>query len=369
MSEQNASASTTRRAWRKKDVLRESLLGLARSLGPGKRLPTVAKLCESLSVSNSTLDPILREMEKQGAIVREHGRGIFVSQAIRLKTIGVVFGRDVFYPGASPFWGLMLQAVRERAGDDGRFVTRAYLDITHAGGGLGGHAQLVEDIEDRRLDGVLLLAPKSEYDQIAELGVCGVPLVDFGGRAEDGWSVTIDWTPFFDRAAAEIARSGCRRVGLMAAPDRQTSFAQTLRQAGAGEVCLDDWSYETWASVLSDCDTFERGAHQLACRKLSERPANPLPELLVSTDDTMTRGVITALLQNGLQPGRDLRIVTSENKGSPVLQPYAADLVRVAINPAKVVRAALDMLGTLMDGGTPPENPVRVRAEEASGSV
>jgi len=346
-------------------VLRESVLGMARSLGPGARLPTVAMLCDSLSVSNATLDSILRELEKQGAVRREHGRGIFVSPTIRLKTVGVVFGRDVFSPGASPFWGLMLRAVRDQAGDDGRFVAQAYLDITHADGGLGGHAQLVEDLEDRRLDGLLLLAPKNEYDEVAELRAHGVPLVVFGGQAAEGWSVTIDWTPLLDRAAAEIARSGCRRVGLIAPPDQQALFTQALRQAGAGDVRLDDWSYETWGAVISHSGAREHSAHQLACRRLAERPATPLPEVLVSLDDTMTRGVITALLQAGMQPGRDVRIVTAENKGSPVLAPYAAEITRVALDPAKIVKAALDMLETLMDGGTPPETPVRVKADGA----
>ena len=365
-SEQGTAVFTPRRTWRKKDLLRESLLGLARSLGPGQRLPTVAVLCESLSVSNSTLDIALRDVELRGAIVRQHGKGIFVSPTIRLKTVGVVFGGDIFSPGFSPFWSLLLQAVKEQTGD-GRLVARAYLDITQSSGGVGGHAQLVEDLEDRRLDGVLLLSPQIDHDEAGWLRKHGVPLVLLGDRAEEGWSVAFDWTPLTDRAAAEIARSGCRRVGLLASPAHRAALEEACGQAGADGVQIDDWSYETWSAIIPGVGTRENCAHRLTERMIAGRATNPLPDALVSLEDTMTRGVVTALLQNGLQPGRDLRIVTAENKGSPVLQPYAADLVRVVIDPAKVARAALGMLETLMDGGTPPENPARVRAEEEQG--
>jgi DNA-binding GntR family transcriptional regulator len=71
----------------------------------------VAELCESLSASNSTLDPILREMEKQGSIVREHGRGIFVSPAYTeqrrafdvLKTLAQIGNRQLLSVAEAAF--------------------------------------------------------------------------------------------------------------------------------------------------------------------------------------------------------------------------------------------------------------------------
>jgi DNA-binding LacI/PurR family transcriptional regulator len=334
---------------------------MAMELGAGSKMPPVRTICTDFGVSTSTLDPVLRRLELRGTILREHGRGVFVTDRVDHKTIGVVFGGDIFSPSFSPFWSLLLQAARELTAD-GPFVPRAYLDIAEGGGGLGSHAQLIEDLEARRLDGVLLFAPAPDHDQFTELGGRGVPLVCFGGP---GWSVTIDWEPLLMQAGAELARQGCRRVGLLAPPAHRAALEAAFRQAGVADVQIDDWSYETWAEIIPGAGTRENCAHRLTTQMVAGQAANPLPDALISLEDTATRGAITALLQAGLHPGRDIRIVTAENKGSPVLDPYAADITRIALDPRACMQAALEMLETLMDGGTPTENPVRVKAGES----
>ena len=74
----------------------------------------------------------------------------------------------------------------------------------------------------------------------------------------------------------------------------------------------------------------------------------------------MTRGVLSALLEAGLRPGEDVCIITIENRGSTVLGPFASNITRIVIDPAAVVHAALDMLEQLMEGRTPPRNPVLI---------
>ena len=343
----------------KRDVLCSRLKGLALQLGPDARLPTVVELCAKLDVAKVTLDGALRRLESERVLVCHPGRGIFVSPTIRQKTLGVVFGGNIFSPGFSPFWSLLLQAVQDQA--RGRnLVPRAYLDISEANGGLGGHAQLVEDLDERRLDGVLLLSPQSDQDEAGLLRKSGIPFVVFGGAHPD-WCVTLDWDPFLRAAARELAPAGCRRIGLIGPPAHAATLAKALREAGAGEPVIADWSYETWASIIPGAGTRENCAHRLTEQMIAAAAATPLPDTLVSMEDTATRGAITALLQAGLQPSRNIRIVTTENKGSSVLEPYAADITRVAIDPRECMKAALEMLTTLMNGGTPAENPVRVR--------
>jgi DNA-binding LacI/PurR family transcriptional regulator len=347
--------------WRKQEPLEEALLAMAMELGAGSKMPPVRTICTDFGVSTSTLDPVLRRLELRGTILREHGRGVFVTDRVDHKTIGVVFGGDIFSPSFSPFWSLLLQAARELTAD-GPFVPRAYLDIAEGGGGLGSHAQLIEDLETRRLDGVLLFAPAPDHDQFDELGSCGVPLVCFGDGKDGNWSVAIDWEPLLMQAGAELARLGCRHVGLLAPPAHRAVLEEAFREAGAEGVRIDDWSYETWANVIPGAGSRENCAHRLTGRMIAEQATNPLPEALISLGDTATRGAITALLQTGFQSGRDIRIVTAENKGSPVLDPYAADITRIAIDPRECMQAALGMLETLMAGGTPEVNPVRVKA-------
>ncbi len=335
------------------DEVREELLQMAVARGPGIKLPTVRELCAQFDVPFRTLEHAILQLEQRQLLVRRQGSGIYATDRVRQQSIGVVFGGDIFQPMFSPFWSLLLDAVRGQAGES-NLLPRAYFDIED------GHRQLVEDLEARRLEGLLLFAPRFEYDEASELRAHGVPLVCFGGNAESDWSVTLDWDRYFELAAADLAGAGVRRIGFLAAPSQRPVLEHALGRAGGADIEIADWSFETWAGTVRCAGTRESCAYSLTQQMIAGRAAAPLPDALLCTDDTAARGAITALLAAGLQPGRDIRIVTAENKGSPVLEPWAADLRRIVFGPEECATAALAMLETLMDGGTSPQNPALI---------
>ena len=346
------------KAWAKQKPIGNALLAMAHELGPNEQMPRVRDLCSSFAVSTATLNQVFRSLESRGAIVRKHGSGIFVSPTIHQKTIAVVFGADIFSASFSPFWALLLQAVREQA-TERKHQPLAYLDIVQAGGGLGGHAQLIEDLENRRIDGMLLLAPAYLVDETRQLSDYGVPLVVFGGRPPER-RVTHDVARLLSMGVRELAARGCRRVALLghAVLAYRPQLENELRKAGAVDARIADWTYETWVDRISGLQ--EHCARLLAQQMIAGRAESPLPDGVVSSDDTMTRGVITALQEANLHPGRDIQIATIVNKGSPVLEPYASNLIQIEYDPTDSARAALDMLEILMNGRTPPQNPVLI---------
>ncbi len=339
----------------KSETVGKALMALARARGPGVKLPTFEELCLQFSVSRTTLERAMEPLERQGLVRRKHGSGIYVQPAISLKTVGVVFGGDIFSPGFSPFWSLLLGSVRQQAG--GRDLQpRAYFDLSEGGPDCGGHVQLFEDLEACRLHGLLLCAPQKDDQEWRWLDACAVPRVSFSA-AGSPWCVSFDYDAFFRLATAALAPSGCRSVALLGHGilAQRPQIASALAQAGLADVQVVDWSYETWSKIIPGAGSHEHCARALAQRLLADADRTPLPDAVISTEDTATRGLVAALQQAGLQPGRDLRIVTSENTGSPVLDPFADGLTRIAFDPADVIRAALGMLETLMAGGTPPQ--------------
>ncbi len=334
---------------------------LAVARGAGGKLPTVRELSQQFAQPVREIDKALLPLERRGLVQRKHGSGIYVTDRIRQKTIGVAFGGDIYRPDYSPFWALLLKAVRDEAGERS-LQHQVYIDISDQRDKPGSHTQLFNDLEEQRLDGLLLLSPHWNPAGMCELRASGVPLVVLGGSEPTDWSVIIDWRPLIRRAGSELARQGCRHVGLMMPPSHHPIIEAALRQAGATDVRIDDWSRETWERGIHDASTNETCARLLTRRMIAAAATTPLPDALVSLEDTATRGAITALLQAGLHPGRDIRVITAENKGSSVLEPYAADITRFALHPRACMKAALAMLETLMAGGTPRENPVRVMA-------
>ncbi|MFI5617028.1 GntR family transcriptional regulator [Streptomyces sp. NPDC051567] len=63
----------------KRERVREHLLGLIDVRRPGDAIPSERTLCAALEVSRPTLRAAVDELVATGALVREHGRGMFVA--------------------------------------------------------------------------------------------------------------------------------------------------------------------------------------------------------------------------------------------------------------------------------------------------
>jgi DNA-binding LacI/PurR family transcriptional regulator len=333
-----------------------ALLALAHERGPGIKLPTIEEMCTRFGVSRTALEPALQALERRGLVSRRRGSGIYVTERIRHKTIGVVFGGNIFSPEFSPYWSLLLQAVGAQAGAC-QIYPQAYLDIPQ--GELGGHLQLIEDLNARRLDGLLLYSFNSADHEARMFQAYGIPVVLTDSTAAN-WAVNLDHAAGLQLAAQAIVRQVGRRVAVLGPPASHPMLDAAIRQQGVTDVTIEDWSYETWARTIPGAGSREHCAYRLTQERVSQRAQHLLPEVLVSMDDTATRGVITALLQAGLAPGRDLTIITFQNAGSPVLDAYAADIRCLTYDPAAQAHAALAMLSTLMHGGTPPERHILI---------
>lgn len=347
----------------KTEAVGKALLAMARQRGPGIKLPTLEELGSELSVSRTTLERALQPLERRGLFVRRQGSGIYATAAIRLKTVGVAFGSDIFSEGFSPFWRLLLEAFRTQAAGL-ELLSRAYLDVLAGHGGLGGHAQLVEDLEAQRLDGLLFLAPPVGWSEENFVRGLTIPLVTLDSKSK-GWVAGFDMDALLRLAARHVDAPSARRVALLGVSPNRELLDDELRRSGYGGDTVLDWSSARWGACIPQAGTHENCARKLVSRVFLAESRETWPDVIVSTDDTMTRGAVTVLRDAGFVIGRDVRIVTSENRGSPVLEPYADSLRRIVFDPADVIRAALGMLEILMDGGTPPERRMLIAPQDA----
>ncbi|MFC1411076.1 GntR family transcriptional regulator [Streptacidiphilus sp. N1-12] len=66
---------------RKRERIREHLLDLVEETRVGAAIPGERQLCEELGVSRPTLRSVVDDLVRDGLLVREHGRGVFVAKA------------------------------------------------------------------------------------------------------------------------------------------------------------------------------------------------------------------------------------------------------------------------------------------------
>ena len=334
----------------KQPELVESLIKLARELGPETRLPRVKELSKALGVSLVTLDQGLRQLEQRGLIERHAGSGIYVTYCILQKTIGLVFGLSSFASSGSTFYSILLSRCIERAAShQERFSF--FLDLPNLNRvslNSSVHHDLVAALSDHKLDG-LLVASVTGPDQEQWLRDQGVPTVCLNSGGNPG-SVTIDNKGLVRMAAQALMEEGCQNIGLIAmSPNEIDLFRSAASELGFH--FQDSWIQHP--EVLPRKTSVARGV-SAAKNLLEQNKASnlPLPAGLIITNDLLASGACRHFTSKHLVIGQDIKIASHSNKDSPVLSEWNNVLIRCEIDPAEVADTLISMLETLMEGRT-----------------
>ena len=338
----------------KREEVKAFLCEEARAIGAGNKLPTVLELCSRLGVAKATVNSALEELEGEGIVWRRKGSGIFVSEQIAQKRIGLIFGGNIFEAGRSPIDSILLNCSRERAASHGEAFS-FYLDVPTAGGdrSFPVHEDLVDALARKRLHGMLLLSRRS-VEQEVWLRAQGVPLVSMTVGASETPCAALDYAEIARLGVRSLAEQGCRRIGLISAlclSSQGRAQAAVYRKALA-ELGLPVRPERVWqqpGTEVSDPAHGTRGEQGYsALMKLMEAEAL---DGVVINDDMMTIGALAAAKKLGLKVGADLKIATHANQGSSALREHESSLTLLEIDPNEFVEAMFGMLECLMAGG------------------
>jgi DNA-binding LacI/PurR family transcriptional regulator len=358
---------------RKRESAQTAIRSLARRIGPEMKLPTIQELSGSLNVAKATVDTALDALEAEGVIRRRRGSGIYVTPRINQKSIGLVFGHNIFDVSVSPFYALLMRRCRERAGKEGErfsfFIDPLPGDVK--ADGLPVHHDLAEAIGSNKLHGILLVARNSEEEE-SWLRARNIPVVGLG--YEDGAPprVAIDQDEFTRLGVQALYESGCRKMGMIVPFSGDSLvgskmirvFEAEIRQRGmAGRA---EWVWALPSCPHPDVETpQERG--RIAFQEILG--AQSVPDGLIIGDDMYTRGALAAADNMGVHVGRDLKIATHANKGSPVLTRFESALMRVEVDPDEIVSAMFGMLESLMESRTVSRTTIMVQPRLVVGET
>jgi DNA-binding LacI/PurR family transcriptional regulator len=302
-----------------------------------------------IGVAQATVNSALEELVEEGTVRRRRGSGIFVSDQIHTKNVGLVFGGNIFDSGQSPFYSMLLDRSRHRSTSHDESFS-FYLDLPVADRSLPVHQDLVEALQRRRLHGILLVS-RNSMEQEAWLRAQGVPVVSMLGSSEPN-CVGTNYTELVRMGVRALAGQGCRHIGLISAlglsnKGRAQSAAHRETLSGLGLPVHEDSIWQQMGTELYPAQGMREEHGYWALRKLLE--AGPLDGVVID-DDMMTRGVLTAAKKLGLMVGSDLKIATHANKGSSTLSEQESALTLMEMDPNDFVEAMFGMLERLMAG-------------------
>jgi len=354
---------------RKRRDVKAAIRKLALKIGPGGKLPTVREFCQSLGVAKATVDTALDALETDGAIRRKHGSGIYVTSRIHQRTIGLVFGGNIFRFGVSPFYSMLIGACARRAkGHNENFSF--FLDLPETeGASLPVHRDLADAIQRRRLHG-MLLAGMGRPEQLDWLRGQSIPCVIYSPSLREPNVARFDFHEMTRLGVESLVSQGCRRIGMLAG----LGYARPLDDDVCGYVtALAGHGLEQRPEWIVDCPlnadgeiplTNEEHGYEMMKRMFtgwSRAEASRFPDSVVSTDDMLTRGALVAARKLGLEIGRDVRIATHANKGSPALKGFEGELTLLEIDLDELIEPMFGMLETLMDGRKPEQEIILVK--------
>lgn len=349
----------------KTQALSAHLAELARKLGPGAKLPTMQQLSQELGISVMTLNRALSELEAQGIVVRRQGSGTYVGERLGQKTIGLVYDRDVFAPGASPFCGLLLHEIGRQAHEEGERFSFYLTDPSPNGPTVPD--DLADALKTRRVSG-LLFAGESNPAALKWLLKQKVPLVALSYAPVAPYRVRIHHAQTAYLGAKELARRGCKRialwipvgVGIGPEPGQSSfeeldSFRKALKEQGLTYDPKLVWQLNQLSAGVPAAPfetNFEQGS--AAAREVFGSGSSA-PDGIVILDDMMTRGALTVFVEQDSHP----QIASHANRGSHLLLGFD-DVIRLEFDPAQISAAMMEMLEILMRGEAPPQDVVSV---------
>ena len=351
------------------------LATLARRLGPGAKLPTMAALSQELGISVMTLNRSLSELEAQGIVVRRQGSGTYVADELSQTAVALVYDRDVFGPDASPFCSLLLHETAKLA-EANHENFGLYLTNPEIEGELTGPPippDLDEAIRLKRLGGALF-AGESNPAALRWLLDQGLPLVALSHAPVAPYRVRIDHALVVALGARELAKRGCQRIALWIPAgvgigaqnvgenfDELDAFQNALSENGLSYdeslvLNLDQLSANVPATPLGS----NREQGQNAAQTVFGADKTAWPDGVVCLDDMMTLGALPEMKKLGVEVGRDVQFATHTNIGSSLLVGFGDDLIPLPIDPARVAGAMSQMLEALLRGAEISEPVVAV---------
>lgn len=355
----------------KTQALSAHLIKMARQLGPGARLPTMAQLAEETGTSVMTLNRALSELEAQGWVVRRQGSGTYVTERAAQNAVGLVYDREGFGIGESPFRSLLLHEAQRRAEDANE---RFSLFLADPSQNVPVHPDLAEAIKTRCVSG-LLYAANSRSKALGWLLKQNLPLVALAYAPLAPYRVRINHAQTAQMGTRELIRQGCKRIALWmpVGVGLGPSLAdETFEELDAYKSALDEGGLKYDASLVYRLEDLghepatvrvrNREQGQSAARAVFEAQDKKLwPDGVVCLDDDMTRGALATWLHLGVRVGKEadatLKVASHTNKNSDLLWGFEDTVTLLEFDPAEVAGAMFSMLETLLRDEE-PESPV-----------
>jgi len=320
---------------------------LAGAMRPGDRLPTRQELLRQFRVSIATLQQAMDRLRDDGFIVTRGRLGSFVAHTPpHLCRYGLVFP---CYPGgqrngsphlahltpSSRFMDAMAQeALTFSAEGEREIVCYMGADRELA---TPGYQRLCEDIQARRLAGVIFLHPNSAYTPTLLAGT-GIPGIAYGAeQALPGMPIFhLDLAAFIVQALDYLVAHGRRRIALLTIACVGEALEAHFHRAAAARGAT------TGTYSIIGLDPYQPRWARHAAAILLNQAASHRPDGLIISDDHLVPACTQGVVEARMAVPDDLLIVAHCNYIANA--PSAVLVTHLGFDVSAILQACIRLL-------------------------
>lgn len=350
--------------------IRERLVARIQELPVGTRLPTEIELAREFGVSRLTAYKVMAELQHDGLVRRQKGKGTFVSR----REVEIVSGRAVARREqiifAYPQW--FSYDIWKKVDCASQLALHRKLNLVDfkitPETDFSALARLVKDKDE--VKGIILIPPGGQVGskEMAVFGQFGIPVVilvfsEYASLRPNVYCVAKDHFKAGYMMAQELAEKGHRNLGYIANEPPQGDRDRML--AGLKQGLYDhSLRLKNLRRIGSDIRTGESSmaAGYRFTRGLLDE-GGPLPTALIYESMAGALAGLRALYEKGLSVPRDMSVIVNDDNDGEVEEFLFPPLTTVAIDRMEMVRRAMDILAT----PTPPRDKVMTIDVRLSG--
>jgi DNA-binding LacI/PurR family transcriptional regulator len=315
---------------------------------------SIKDIARSANVSHSTVSRALRHSPLVNPATAEKIRRIAAESNFRPSAVGrsLATGRTytigvVVASLAQPFVAEVLAAIEEVASQRGYSVL-----LASTKGDPEREMAMVQQFEERRVDGVVLIASRVRSISSSLLAEMRIPMVSVDNQEapDAACSVFVDNTTATHAAIRFLAQLGHRRIAYVG--DRHGYDSNTLRH-DAYQVALESLGLAYDARLVVDGDSDAEGGMR-AMERLLLGPEHPTA--VFCFNDLTALGVLAALSERQLRVPQDISVVGFEDL--PIAAFMQPSLTTVRQPRGQIGRIAADSLFAMLAGA--PGDRLRV---------
>jgi DNA-binding LacI/PurR family transcriptional regulator len=317
-----------------REVIREKVL--SGEFSPGEKLPSSRKIAASLGTNSFTVHQALSTLQKEGMLISYPRRGTFVKKRDKkLTCVGVYGDCSTTEIKESPFIQVMRQTLKDELQKQGIEVD-LWMDSRPQEQQGEPWKPLVKAAEQRQFQafiGIETNIPLVQWQRKLP-----VPTAFLGGLPSMPNYVDHDMRQFAEISLRELARQGCRSVGLIAPV---TTTHKLTEPNGLHRSYFDMLEHFTnlagdlgltlkneWMRIFQSPSEWAQGQERFGYKQFLKLWSQPeKPEGLVIFTDVVARGAIMAIREKQVRVPEELKLALHKAETIDLFCPMPATFV------------------------------------------